>query len=234
MTPAELKQNNTVEEALTSIRKVMSDHLENSLLTSPYEMARIQSKSSNVNETDFYDPQGGEKENVLELTQLLREDGTISNLKNQERFMSEDVKQEAAQEDTTTNTQDPGAESGANVEDILSLDLTDEVGEPLISPETFAQSAAALSALSNVPKTSATISQTLNAQNAGQYTVESLMRELLRPMLKDWLDANLPSLVKWLVAEQIEKMLKGQAVGGAAPAAAASTESVVEEEKKSA
>lgn len=230
MTPAELKQNNTVEEALTSIRKVMSGHLDNSLLTSPYEMARIQSKSSNVNETDFYDLHGAVQENVLELTQLLREDGTISNLKNQESFMSEDVKQETAQEEATSNTQAATPAQDTSVEDILSLDLADEVGEPLISPEAFAQSTAALSALSNVPKASATISQTLNAQNAGQYTVESLMRELLRPMLKDWLDANLPSLVKWLVAEQIEKMLKGQ---GVAPSAT-TTEPVVEEEKKSA
>ena len=32
--------------------------------------------------------------------------------------------------------------------------------------------------------------------------------ELLKPMLKEWLDTNLPSLVKWIVTEQIERIMK--------------------------
>ena len=52
----------------------------------------------------------------------------------------------------------------------------------------------------------------MTPERVGGYTVEELMRELLRPMLKDWLDTHLPSLVKWLVTEQIEKMLQGQGI----------------------
>lgn len=55
---------------------------------------------------------------------------------------------------------------------------------------------------------------------AGNYTLENLMRELLKPMLKEWLDANLPSIVKWLVTEQIEKMLQAQGLGNIAGTAA--------------
>jgi cell pole-organizing protein PopZ len=45
-------------------------------------------------------------------------------------------------------------------------------------------------------------------ENMGQKSLEGLMRELLIPLLKDWLDANLPSLVKWIVTEEIQKILK--------------------------
>ena len=32
------------------------------------------------------------------------------------------------------------------------------------------------------------------------------MREMLRPMLRDWLDANLPTMVEALVAREIDRI----------------------------
>ena len=37
-------------------------------------------------------------------------------------------------------------------------------------------------------------------------TLEGLVREMLRPMLKEWLDANLPELVERLVAQEIARI----------------------------
>jgi cell pole-organizing protein PopZ len=37
-------------------------------------------------------------------------------------------------------------------------------------------------------------------------TLDDLVRELLKPMLKDWLDANLPQLVEAEVAKEIERI----------------------------
>jgi uncharacterized protein len=37
-------------------------------------------------------------------------------------------------------------------------------------------------------------------------TLEDLVREMLRPMLKAWLDDNLPTLVERLVLAEIEQM----------------------------
>jgi cell pole-organizing protein PopZ len=37
-------------------------------------------------------------------------------------------------------------------------------------------------------------------------TLLDLVRELLRPMLKDWLDTNLPPLVERLVQEEIRRV----------------------------
>lgn len=41
---------------------------------------------------------------------------------------------------------------------------------------------------------------------SGETSIESLVREMLKPMLKDWLDANLPAMVEEAVAEEIRRI----------------------------
>ena len=53
-----------------------------------------------------------------------------------------------------------------------------------------------------------TLAQTVLVQNAR--TLEDLVREMLRPMLKSWLDDNLPSLVERLVRAEIERVARGR------------------------
>jgi uncharacterized protein len=53
-----------------------------------------------------------------------------------------------------------------------------------------------------------TLSQAVNARDGR--TVEELVSELLRPMLKAWLDENLPGLVERLVRAEIERVSRGR------------------------
>jgi uncharacterized protein len=68
----------------------------------------------------------------------------------------------------------------------------------LISSETSAAVDSAFSALA----------QTVLVQNAR--TLEDLVREMLRPMLKTWLDDNLPGMVERLVRAEIERVSRGR------------------------
>ncbi len=52
------------------------------------------------------------------------------------------------------------------------------------------------------------LAHTILAQNAR--TLEDLVAEMMRPMLKSWLDDNLPSLVERLVREEIERVSRGR------------------------
>lgn len=52
-----------------------------------------------------------------------------------------------------------------------------------------------------------TLAATVVLQNTPM--LERMMRDLLRPMLKDWLDDNLPSLVERLVRAEIERVARG-------------------------
>lgn len=42
--------------------------------------------------------------------------------------------------------------------------------------------------------------------DASDAAVAGLVRDMLRPMLRDWLDANLPALVERLVAEEVRRI----------------------------
>lgn len=41
---------------------------------------------------------------------------------------------------------------------------------------------------------------------SGSDTLEGMVRELLRPMLRDWLDTHLPAMVEQMVAREIERI----------------------------
>ena len=52
-----------------------------------------------------------------------------------------------------------------------------------------------------------TLAATVVLQNTPM--LEGVMRDLLRPMLKTWLDDNLPALVERLVRTEIERVARG-------------------------
>jgi hypothetical protein len=52
------------------------------------------------------------------------------------------------------------------------------------------------------------LAQTVLSQNAR--TLEDLVREMLRPMLKTWLDDNLPGMVERMVRAEIERVSRGR------------------------
>jgi cell pole-organizing protein PopZ len=43
---------------------------------------------------------------------------------------------------------------------------------------------------------------------SGETSLEGLTRDLMRPMLKEWLDTNLPDIVEAMVAREIERITK--------------------------
>ena len=43
-------------------------------------------------------------------------------------------------------------------------------------------------------------------ETPGSDTLESMVREMLRPMLREWLDANLPTMVEAMVAKEIDRI----------------------------
>ena len=68
----------------------------------------------------------------------------------------------------------------------------------LLSPETHLAAGNAFQALA----------QSLFNRNMGDQPIEDMTRELLRGMLKHWLDSNLPGLVERLVREEIERVAR--------------------------
>ena len=83
-------------------------------------------------------------------------------------------------------------------EDVLELAAESEAeAEDLVSDETLNASRSALESLNKV---------SVAPEAIGGMTVEALARELLRPMLKDWLDSNLPDIVQTAVAHEVARI----------------------------
>jgi hypothetical protein len=140
------------------------------------------------------------------------------------RILSEDEPPAAPQpEETTAVTSEPGEDEP---DEVLVLDNSMLVTDPepvapsksepepeaapavlsrmteLLAPEA---AAAATSSVSNLVRT-------LSADRAtpvyhGGPTIEDIVREEVRPILKQWLDVNLPPLVERLVRAEIERVV---------------------------
>lgn len=72
-----------------------------------------------------------------------------------------------------------------------------------------ATQAAAASSVGNLIRTLTTARGT--AIHRGGPTLEDMVRDEMRPLLKEWLDANLPTLVERLVQAEIERVIKASA-----------------------
>lgn len=79
---------------------------------------------------------------------------------------------------------------------------------PLPPPARSAESLISHEATASVGQAFNLLSHTIMSQNA--HTLEDLVREMLKPMLKTWLDDNLPPLVERLVAAEIQRVARGQ------------------------
>lgn len=131
---------------------------------------------------------------VLDLTEMLEEDGSIVSI------------QDAVPSSEPRKKEDHSSSSSKNVEKEFPLK-----GNDFISNEAFLASTQALRGLDSVSEEAL---QEVGKAFSGGKTLELLMVDVLRPMLKEWIDANLPSLVKVIVNEQVERVMQARRVQG--------------------
>ncbi|KQM51406.1 hypothetical protein ASE69_07085 [Sphingomonas sp. Leaf208] len=78
---------------------------------------------------------------------------------------------------------------------------TDAAAEPIVSRHTAAATRAPLEALTRMM---------VKPETGNDGTLEGLVREMLRPMLREWIDANLPNMVEDMVSREIAKIMNQQ------------------------
>ncbi|HRE45266.1 MAG TPA: DUF2497 domain-containing protein, partial [Terricaulis sp.] len=71
-----------------------------------------------------------------------------------------------------------------------------------VTPETIISSPAASAAAGSMAR----LAGTLRISDAPGQTIEGVVRELLKPMLKEWLDRNLPAIVEARVEAELERI----------------------------
>lgn len=96
------------------------------------------------------------------------------------------------------------------VEDDI-LELTEDAMAPEPQAETVSEAAPAALVSTEAETASRSALDQLSAmivkpEVTGTDTLEGMVREMLRPMLRDWLDANLPRIVESLVSKEIARI----------------------------
>ena len=89
-----------------------------------------------------------------------------------------------------------GPEPDARMDDEVSLDL-EQALEPILSEAAERQVSSAFDDLS------------FAVRNEQRRSFDEIAQEIMRPLLQDWLDNNLPTLVERLVREEIERVARG-------------------------
>ena len=89
--------------------------------------------------------------------------------------------------------------------DIVMEEVEDDVSGSLMAEETEAAAAASLAKLADNVYIEEERAEELVTQ-PGRITLEQITRELMRPMIKEWLDTHLPELVENLVQKEIQKL----------------------------
>ena len=147
-------------------------------------------------------PVPGETSEILELTEVVDEDGSVR------RVASEAGSSERPPTGSAAAVANATAQSGgpgplrpeAEVEPKLELGR-----ERILSSATSGAAAAAFAQLGALPRERRREGEL--PLGGADRTLEDIVRDMLRPLLQTWLDENLPRLVERLVREEIARVV---------------------------
>jgi cell pole-organizing protein PopZ len=215
-----------MEEILASIRRIISEDTDE---------AADRAKSADAGKSSS--PDAGD--NVLELTEVVGEDGEVVSLKDEPAAKPapaaakpsdpEPPLRRRTVEATPPPSPPPAARPSAEAKHEFKPDFKPEpkpaekpkpavkASEVAFAAEEDTVSNDALMSDEKAFATAAAMSGLLDAvkpppmpapvASSGGRTVEDIARELLRPMLKEWLDQNLPPLVERIVRSEIQRVV---------------------------
>lgn len=124
-------------------------------------------------------PAAGNDDDILELTEEVQDDGTP---------VEEDIELVAVDIEEPAPAPDTASVAG--------------VVEGLVAPPIAAEATSTFAGLA----TAVEHGRLASSQGIGGRTVEDVVKEVIRPIVKDWLDENLAGLVERLVSREIDRM----------------------------
>jgi len=193
----------SMEEILASIRRIIDEDEEGGETEAAAEEV-VEAPEADVAAapepapTPEPEPEPAAEDEVLELTDKIDEPtGGTDPLAIDDDLMIVD------REDEVEVTPEPEPEPEPEPVEAAAPEPTPEPepevsGEELVSPPAATAAAGAFDALA----------ENLRVASADGMTFEGMVREMMRPMLKEWLDANLPRIVEEKVESEIERIAR--------------------------
>src|SRR6266481_2210477 len=148
-------------------------------------------------------PASGEKRGILELTEVVNEDGSVRRVTPPADYPNPPPAAPAAAVDpsiaTATARSEPGpTDPEAGIEPRPERDR-------ILSSATSGAAAAAFAQLGSLPRARRREGEL--PLGSADRTLEDMVRNMLRPMLQTWLDEHLPGIVEKLVREEIARVV---------------------------
>lgn len=167
------------------------------------------SQSQDVPEDAETTPFLDEKEENDPVQEEKKEEGLIDEDELEEFMAPQELEEEDVEEFLDDSSAEPEAFDAPDRVireeiEVEKQEMTEKKG--LISEATKVSAMGALNKLKNHVSEA---SEATKAPNAGGGSLEALVMRGMEPLLKDWLDQNLPSLVEKVVQEEIRKLTKG-------------------------
>jgi hypothetical protein len=184
----------SMEEILSSIRRIINEDDDDA----PAEAEADASEPASQDDVDAMFDEAGDTgdSDVLELTDKVDEpEGGTAPLAVDDDLMIVDREEEIEPEPA------PAPEPAARAEPEPEIDfdaLEDEAADGIMSEP------AAAAAMGSFH----TLAENIRISDEEGRTLEGVVRALLRPMLKEWLDANLPAIVDEKVQAEIDRVAR--------------------------
>ena len=216
----------SMEEILSSIRRIIADEEAEDGPTDDDDLGAAEAESEALNEDADALARAAEDEDpddVLELTKVVRDSGEVVDLKAEGGAPFADDMPAAGAEDGDPATADDQVELAA-LDEATDHEPGATPSEPFkqedqpavetksatIRPELVSATAASAASGAFAKLTEAfqqTPPEESVADGSGR-TVEQFIEDMVRPLLKQWLDDNLPPIVERLVQKEIQKIAR--------------------------
>ena len=168
----------SIEEILASIRQIISDDDEEGDKTS----------TETVDEDIVEDPVRHESNDVLELTE-------------------EDLEQPEEPEESYAEPEPMEVDMVDRTEEIAEEPVREPEPAPRPVPSDILSSGTQAAALDSISKLASKMPINSSRSYDG-VTLEDIVREMLHPMLREWMDDNLPPMVERIVQKELEKLAR--------------------------
>ena len=223
----EAEEEPSIEEILASIRQIITDDDEAEAAAETEEEPKEEASAPEpepevepepepveeeaVQETEPEEPaepepveevaeENDEEEEILELTETVEPEAPTEDAASEEETAAPEAAPEPEPEETK---EEPAAEQTPAEEkpdaDAMEVDMNAPSDDDFLFSEKVEEAAmGAFSALAEKPAA--------NVDRSGAVTIEDIVREEMRPMLRVWLDKNLPDIIERLVQEELERV----------------------------
>jgi hypothetical protein len=219
MTEPREQHEPSMEEILSSIRRIIADEEAEDTRPEDDELGAAEAHADALNHDADALASAAEDDpdDVLELTKVVRESGEVVDLKAEGEAYAARAggsPGDAARDEVELTPFDAAADQGSQdatfdaskQEEPTAVEMKSAaIGAELVSATAASAATGAFARLSEALHQ--TPPEESVADDSGR-TVEQFVEDMIRPLLKEWLDQNLPPIVERLVQKEIQKIAR--------------------------